>query len=45
MADSGYKNISRIDSKKKNMHGWYVRIFHKGKSNAKYFNDIKSGGK
>jgi hypothetical protein len=45
MADSGYKNISRIDSKKKNMHGWYVRIFHNGKSHAKYFNDIKSGGK
>lgn len=45
MADSGYKNISRIDSKKKNMHGWYVRIFHKGKPHAKYFNDEKSGGR
>jgi hypothetical protein len=45
MADSGYKNISRIDSKKKNMHGWYVRIFQNGKSHAKYFNDLKSGGK
>jgi hypothetical protein len=45
MADSGYKNISRIDSKKKNMHGWYVRIYHNGKSHAKYFNDLKSGGK
>ena len=45
MADSGYKNISRIDSEKKNMHGWYVRIFHKGVSHAKYFNDLKSGGR
>jgi hypothetical protein len=45
MADSGYKNISRIDSEKKNMHGWYVRIFHNGKSHAKYFNDNKSGGR
>jgi hypothetical protein len=45
MADSGYKNISRIDSEKKNMHGWYVRIFHNNKSYAKYFNDNKSGGR
>jgi hypothetical protein len=44
MADSGYKNVSRIDSEKKNMHGWYVRIFHNGKSHAKFFNDNKSGG-
>lgn len=27
------------------MHGWYVRIFQNGKSHAKYFNDLKSGGK
>jgi hypothetical protein len=45
MADSGYKNVSRIDSEKKNMHGWYVRIFHKGQYHAKYFNDLKSDGK
>ncbi len=39
MADSGYKNISRIDVDSKNTHGWYVRIFHKGVSHAKFFSD------
>jgi hypothetical protein len=44
MADSGYKNISRIDAAQKNTHGWYVRIQFKGKSYARFFNDAYCGG-
>ncbi len=44
MADSGYKSISRIDSEKKNMHGWYVRVWFKGVMHSRMFSDKKYGG-
>jgi hypothetical protein len=43
MADSGYKNISRIDNPRKRTHGWYVRIQFNGQSHAKFFSDINYG--
>lgn len=43
MAESGYKNISRIDNPKKRTHGWYVRVQFRGKSHSKFFSDILSG--
>lgn len=45
MADSGYKNISRIDSPPKRLHGWYVRIQYKNKSYSKFFSDSRCGDK
>ena len=45
MADSGYKSISRIDSEAKRMHGWYVRVWFKGKMHSKFFNDKHYGGR
>lgn len=43
MADSGYKNISRIDSPRKRLHGWYVRIQYKNRSYSKFFSDSRYG--
>ena len=45
MADSGYKSISRIDSETKRMHGWYVRVWFKGKMHSRFFNDKQHDGK
>lgn len=39
MANSGYKNICRIEQPEKKLFGWYVRINFQGKSYAKFFND------
>lgn len=39
------KGLSRIDSVRKNMHGWYVRVYGGGKTYSKYFNDRKYGGR
>ncbi len=39
MADSGHKSISRIDIPKKKTHGWYVRVWFKGKMHSKFFSD------
>jgi len=39
MADSGHKSISRIDIPKKKTHGWYVRVWYKGKMHSKFFSD------
>jgi hypothetical protein len=39
MAESGHKSISRIDTADKKMHGWYVRVWYKGKMHSKFFND------
>ncbi len=39
MADSGYKSVSRIDIPKKKTHGWYVRVWFKGKMHSKFFSD------
>ncbi|MDM8519760.1 AP2 domain-containing protein [Anaerolineales bacterium HSG6] len=39
MADSGYKSISRIDIPHKKTHGWYVRVWYKGKMHSKFFSD------
>ncbi len=44
MADSGYKNISRIDNPRKRTHGWYVRIQFKGESYSKFFSDVLHDG-
>ncbi len=41
----GIKGLSRIDSEKKKMHGWYVRVYGGGKTYAKYFSDHRYGGK
>ena len=38
-----YRNISRIDHR--NTHGWYARIMHNGKQQAKLFSDKKNGGR
>jgi hypothetical protein len=43
LADSGYKSISRIDDQKKKTHGWYVRVFFKGKMTSKFFSDARYG--
>ena len=45
MADSGYKSISRIDDTKKKTHGWYVRVYFKGKMHSKFFSDARFGDK
>ena len=45
MADSGYKNVSRIDSPKKKLHGWYVRIQYKNQSFSKFFSDSRYGNR
>lgn len=45
MADSGYKSISRIDSERKKMHGWYVRVYFKSAMHAKFFSDSRYGDK
>lgn len=39
------KHISRIDSSKKNTHGWYVRIWFQGKMLSRFFSDKKAGDK
>jgi hypothetical protein len=44
MARSGHKGISRIDHKKRNTHGWYVRVTFQGKTHAKLFSDSVHGG-
>ncbi len=45
MADSGHKSISRIDVPAKKMHGWYVRVWYKGKMHSRFFNDKFYNGK
>ena len=45
MAESGFKNVSRVDHKKKNAFGWLVRISYKGETHQKFFSDAASGGK
>jgi len=37
--------VSRIDQPLKHNHGWYVRLSRRGKSFAKFFSDLKFGGK
>lgn len=37
------KSISRIDSKKCNLYGWYVRVVFKGEIYSQFFNDNKYG--
>lgn len=44
VADSGYKSISRIDQPEKRNHGWYVRVYFRGKMYSKFFNDRHHGG-
>ncbi len=43
--NSGYKDICRVDSLKRNAHGWYVRVRFKGQVRAKFFTDTVYGGK
>ncbi len=45
MTSSGYKSISRIDSKHKRTHGWFVRIKFKGRELRKWFGDAAYDGK
>jgi hypothetical protein len=44
MARSGHKGISRIDHKKRNTHGWYVRVTFQGTTHSKLFSDSVHGG-
>ena len=44
MANSGYKNITRIEQASNDLYGWYVRMRFKGKSHAKFFNDKRFEG-
>jgi hypothetical protein len=37
MATSGYKSVSRLDSRR--AHGWYVRVVFMGELHAKFFSD------
>jgi hypothetical protein len=43
MAAKKYPGISRIDSG--NTHGWFVRVYRKGKTHSKFYSDLKYGGK
>ena len=45
MASSGYKNISRVNHKKKNAFGWLVRIVFQGEKYQKFFSDLAAGGR
>jgi len=45
MADSGHKSISRIDVLDKKTHGWYVRVWYKGKMHSKFFSDRQFAGR
>lgn len=38
-----FKGICRIDSGY--THGWFVRIYRKGKTHSKFFSDLKNRGK
>jgi hypothetical protein len=44
MADSGYKNISRMDARRNRPGGWYVRVSFKKKMYAKFFSNVTYGG-
>jgi len=44
MANNRYKSISRIDQSSKKHHGWYVRVYFKGKIHSKFFNDRHYNG-
>lgn len=44
MARSGFKGVSRIDSEKRNTHGWYCRVTYQGRMYAKFFSDSVHGG-
>jgi hypothetical protein len=43
--ESGYKSISRIDQKRKNHHGWYVRVTWNKDTVSKFFSDKQHDGK
>jgi hypothetical protein len=45
MATSGHKSISRVDYKKKNAHGWLVRIAFHSENHQKFFSDANYGKK
>jgi hypothetical protein len=42
---SGHKSISRVDHRKRHMHGWYVRVIYKGVTHSRFFNDSLCGGR
>lgn len=45
MTKSGHKGVSRIDSPKKKMHGWYVRVRFNKQGRAKFIADGAHGGR
>lgn len=45
MAKSGHKGVSRIDSPRKKMHGWYVRVRFNHETRSKFIPDRAHGGK
>lgn len=52
MATSGYKSVSRIEqepsgngsNRRGRTAGWYVRVWWRGETHAKYFGDVTCGG-
>jgi hypothetical protein len=45
LPSSGHKGVSRVDSEKRNSHGWLVRVRFKGESLSRFFTDSVYGGK
>ncbi|EKD40890.1 MAG: hypothetical protein ACD_74C00137G0008 [uncultured bacterium] len=40
-----HQHIARIDQESKRTHGWYVRVWFKGKNHPKFFSDLLHGGR
>src|SRR2546423_2982645 len=45
MTKSGHKGVSRIDSPRKKMHGWYVRVRLNNLTRSKFIPDRAHGGR
>jgi hypothetical protein len=41
--DKRMRNISRVDSERKNQHGWLVRVMRQGVTHQKFFSDSVRG--
>lgn len=45
MTKSGHKGISRVESTKKKMYGWYIRVRFANRTRAKFLCDSAHGGR
>lgn len=45
LPSSGHKGVCRVDSPKRNTHGWYVRVRFHGHQKARFFSDATWGGR